>query len=251
MSVSPLVRRSVIDRCRSSTFDILPDVVLFDLDGVLADSGKSIRRAWMTWARSVGLPWPVLAPHIPGRKAVDTIRLAVPAADQTWIEASATQVNLLQIHDEADTAVFAGMSDFYRSLPPQRVALVTSAPRQLALARLRRRDLPIPRVLFGAEDVVVGKPDPEGWSRALRAHEALGADCLAIEDAPVGVASAAAAGLQVVALTTTHAPAMLREADWVVRDGRQLTADMCKGSLVVRITDRNSGPTSGRESSRM
>lgn len=200
------------------------DAVLFDLDGVLADSQTSIERAWRQWASRVGVSWQTLAPFIPGRKAVDTIRSAVPwPVDEAWIAQAAAEVNHIQTIDSEDDAAFPGVCEFYRSLPLGSIAVVTSAPRALAIARLERRRLPVPPVLVGAEDVRHGKPHPEGW---LMASSALGVAthrCLAVEDAPVGVTSAVAAGMRVVALATTHAPAALEGADWIVRSGVQLT----------------------------
>ncbi len=205
------------------------DAVLFDLDGVLADSQVSIEKAWRKWASHVGLSWQTLAPFVPGRKAIDTIRAAVPwPVDDAWIAVAASEVNRLQTVDSEDNAAFPGVCEFYRSLPLESVAVVTSAPRALAIARLERRGLAVPNVVVAAEDVRNGKPHPEGW---LTASSALGvrADaCLAVEDAPVGVTSASAAGMRVVALATTHATAALEGANWIVDSGVQLTTSLLR-----------------------
>ena len=63
------------------------------------------------------------------------------------------------------------------------------------------------RVLVAADDVTRGKPDPEGYLRAL---EALGddlepADVVAFEDTEAGIASARAAGLRCLAVRGTLA----------------------------------------------
>jgi HAD superfamily hydrolase (TIGR01509 family) len=71
--------------------------------------------------------------------------------------------------------------------------------------------------VVAADDVVAGKPDPEGYLRAL---ELLGgaraADVVAFEDTEVGVVSAKAAGMRVIALTTTLGPERLAQADVVI-----------------------------------
>jgi HAD superfamily hydrolase (TIGR01509 family) len=65
-----------------------------------------------------------------------------------------------------------------------------------------------------ADDVVHGKPDPEGYLRAL---QLLGVgDALAFEDTEAGVASAAAAGLRVVGVLGTVAPERLAAAEELV-----------------------------------
>jgi beta-phosphoglucomutase len=68
-------------------------------------------------------------------------------------------------------------------------------------------------VIVAAEDVLHGKPDPEGYRRALHALRVKPEDCVAVEDSEVGVAAAKAAELYCIAVTTTMDPERLSEAD--------------------------------------
>jgi beta-phosphoglucomutase len=73
-------------------------------------------------------------------------------------------------------------------------------------------------VLVAADDVTRGKPDPEGYLRAL---EALGgdlepADVVAFEDTEAGIASARGAGLRCVAVRGTLPDDRLAAADAIV-----------------------------------
>lgn len=74
------------------------------------------------------------------------------------------------------------------------------------------------RVVVTAEDVVRGKPDPEGYRRALAGLQDLGRpgdrlvhphEVVAVEDSPAGLAAASAAGLRTIALVAAggEAPA--------------------------------------------
>ena len=67
------------------------------------------------------------------------------------------------------------------------------------------------------DEVSRGKPDPEIY---LRAAERLGAapgSCVAVEDAPAGIASARAAGMSVVAVRTPMTDGLpLTEANWTI-----------------------------------
>jgi len=71
------------------------------------------------------------------------------------------------------------------------------------------------RVIIASDDVVRGKPDPEGYLKTLRL---LGdpKDALVFEDTEAGIASARAAGLPVIAKLGTLDPQRLREADELV-----------------------------------
>jgi beta-phosphoglucomutase len=69
-----------------------------------------------------------------------------------------------------------------------------------------------------AEDIARGKPDPEGYRRAL---ELLGgdldpADVLVFEDTEAGIASARGAGMRVVAVRGTLVPERLAAAEEIV-----------------------------------
>ncbi len=80
------------------------------------------------------------------------------------------------------------------------------------------------RVVVTAEDVSRGKPDPETYETALaRLNEESGSmpaispgECLVVEDSRHGVASARAAGMRCLAITTSYPADALRDADLVV-----------------------------------
>ncbi len=71
------------------------------------------------------------------------------------------------------------------------------------------------QAIVSSDDVVHGKPDPEGYRKALAL---LGdpADALVVEDTEAGIASAKAAGLRVIAKLGTLDPQRLRAADELV-----------------------------------
>ena len=71
------------------------------------------------------------------------------------------------------------------------------------------------QAIVTSDDVVHGKPDPEGYLSTLRI---LGDpnDALVFEDTEAGIASARAAGLRVIAKLGTLDPHRLREADELV-----------------------------------
>jgi HAD superfamily hydrolase (TIGR01509 family) len=71
--------------------------------------------------------------------------------------------------------------------------------------------------IVSSDDVANGKPDPEGYAKALAALGVDPADSLVVEDTEAGVASARAAGVgRVVALQTTLDPRRLMEADMLI-----------------------------------
>ncbi len=114
------------------------------------------------------------------------------------------------------TRAIAGAAELMAAWTPGRLAVVTSCGRALAEARLAGAGLPRPAVLVTADDVRRGKPDPEGYRRAAALLGLEPARCVAVEDAPAGIAAARAAGARTVGVATTHPADELAEADLVV-----------------------------------
>jgi beta-phosphoglucomutase len=71
-------------------------------------------------------------------------------------------------------------------------------------------------VVVSSGDVTHGKPHPEPYQRAAELLGLPPSEVVALEDTEAGVASAKAAGMQVVALTRTLGPERLAHADHLV-----------------------------------
>ncbi len=190
-----------------TTHTQLPDrhfsAFLFDMDGTILTSIKAAERVWGDWAASHGLDVAAFLPTIHGKRTEETVRaLALPGVDAV---AEAARITLAEIEDVAGIEAIRGATDFLASLPPQRWAIVTSAPRKLAEARIAAAGLPTPDVLVAAEDVERGKPAPDPFLLGARKLGVAAGDCLVFEDTLAGLQSAAAAGMASVVVTTTHA----------------------------------------------
>jgi sugar-phosphatase len=175
---------------------------LFDMDGTVLNSIAAAERIWADWARRQGLDVAAFLPTIHGVRAIETIgRLALPGVNP------AREAEALLKAEAADLdgiLPIAGAVAFLASLPPERWAIVTSAPRQLALLRMRAAGIPVPAVLVTGEDVSRGKPAPDCFRLAAERLDVDARDCLAFEDAPAGIAAAEAAGAAVMVISATH-----------------------------------------------
>lgn len=70
--------------------------------------------------------------------------------------------------------------------------------------------------IVSAEDVTGTKPDPEPYLLALEKLSVPADRAVVVENAPLGVQAAKAAGLRVIAVPTTNPPGSLRGADAVI-----------------------------------
>ncbi|MGB3828542.1 MAG: HAD-IA family hydrolase [Ornithinimicrobium sp.] len=186
--------------------------VLFDNDGTLTDSTAAVRRSWTDWAREHDLdPAALLGFH--GVPAAAIVAQVLPEGDQ---DRALARIVELEEGDTQGVVALPGADSALREVG-SRGAIATSATRQLATLRLNAAGLDIPEVMVTVDDITHGKPDPEPY--LLAAHY-LGADpsqCLVVEDAPSGLASAKAAGCATLALLTTT-PAEDLSADLTVPD---------------------------------
>ncbi len=183
---------------------------LFDMDGTILTSIASAERTWTNWAIAHGLDVATFLPTIHGVQSVETIRrLGLPGVDPV---AEAAAITAAEMEDVDDVKPIAGAAAFLASLPPERWTIVTSAPRALAEVRLKAAGLPIPATMIAAEDVANGKPAPDCFLLGAERLKVAATDCLVFEDAAAGIASAEAAGADVLILTETHQPGHLPDA---------------------------------------
>ena len=203
------------------------DAVLFDLDGVLVDSTASVTRSWDRFAAEFNVSSAALQENHgqPAQTLVD--RLLGPDR----VAEGLARIEAIEVDDAAGVEAVPGAQALFASLPEDRRAVVTSGTPPIATARLRAGGFPLPRTLITADDIERGKPDPQPY--LLAAHR-LGVPpdrCLAVEDAPAGIASARAAGCQVLAVTGTAEAEELAAAALIV-DGLDRVAVRVDGDVL-------------------
>jgi mannitol-1-/sugar-/sorbitol-6-phosphatase len=183
-------------------FDKTYAAFLFDMDGTILNSTVAAERVWSKWAESHGLDVAAFMPTMHGVRAIDTIRrLGLPGVDP---ETEAAKITEDEINDVAGVMALPGAAAFLESLPPEKWAIVTSSPLELAKRRLAAAGIPVPRTLVTAEDVKIGKPNPDCYLLGARKLGFDASDCLVFEDAVPGILAGDAAKADVMVITATH-----------------------------------------------
>ena len=204
--------------------------MLFDCDGVIADSEPLHLRAFQEVLAPLGI-------GITPREYVDrylglddrgvfteALRAAGRAGDAstvaTLMRAKAERFRRVL---ETDVPIYPGAVALVRTLAGVPLAVVSGALRDEIATILRRAGVADAfRAIVGAEDVERGKPDPEGFLRALDVLRAdaptlRAAECVVVEDSIAGLEAAMRAGMRRLAVTTSHPAAELAAlADLVV-----------------------------------
>ena len=184
--------------------------VIFDMDGVLIDSGAHHRDAWRLLLGDIGVtPPPDYWRLTIGRPAEDAVPLLLGRrVDRT--EAAALAQRKRDLYTQLagrGTRAIPGVSAFVETLARQKVprAVATSAGRREAESLLT--EIGVRRcfdVVVTADDVRWGKPNPEVYLKAAAGLAIPSKACLVFEDSLVGVHAARNCGMRVIGLTTSH-----------------------------------------------
>ncbi|MFD5133247.1 HAD-IA family hydrolase [Streptomyces olindensis] len=207
--------------------------LLFDNDGTLVSSLASVDRCWTRWATEYGITAEEFARvELHGRPAAEIAADLLPAH---VVPEAVARIEDLEVEDVPNGGVhlLPGTRAFLDSLPAERWAVVTSATRRLAEARLDAVGI-LPKTFVAADDITRGKPDPEPYLLAARTLGVDPARCVVFEDAPAGLAAGRAAGMTTVALTTTHQAHELH-ADLVVDDLSALSALVTEQGVEISL----------------
>ncbi len=193
------------------------DAILFDFDGVLADTEPIHCACWAEVLRPFGiaLEWDYYRDHAIGIDDKDMLRTLAALADPPldWRALFAEYPRKRELfrqrvlsHPPFDPALDAFLEKLHRTYG---LAVVTSSARSeidplLTAGGLRRHF----DALVGAEDATHYKPDPEPYRKAA---ELVGARTpLVVEDSAAGLASGRAAGFEVLAIAApSEVPALL------------------------------------------
>ena len=185
--------------------------VFFDMDGVLYDSMGYHAEAWSSAFSHFGIDFPQeMVYHNEGRTASSTINLVFQENENR----NATELEIDRIYSKKteiiaeypDALPFKSAKTLMESLKKQGFAIwvVTGSSQDKFLdALLLDFDGLITRDrIVSGRDVTHGKPHPEPYLTALEKSGLNASEVVVIENAPLGIQSAKAAGIYTVAVNT-------------------------------------------------
>ena len=194
--------------------------VVFDIDGTLLDNMPFHIEAFEAFTAAHGLPPLTLEMRkwMDGRRNSDIF--------PRLFERALTEGEIASLSHEKESAYrrlsagrltpLPGLMRLVDGLDAAAVpiALATSAPRENVEHTLRELDLASRlTVIARSDEVAHGKPEPDVFLEAARKLGVDASDCVAFEDAPMGIVAAARAGMAVVAVTTSYPADVLAGTD--------------------------------------
>ncbi len=202
--------------------------IILDFDGVLADTEPLHFKMFQRVLHEEGLPLSELDYYqkyvgLDDKGCFQTILSANgrPAPPETVRRLVERKAALMLERIKVTPVIYPGIEDFIkRAAGRYRLAIVSGALRheiELILEAVGLRSSF--EHITAAEDIRNGKPDPEGYLRALHALNRRAAvhasDCLVVEDTIAGIQAAHAAGMRCLAVSTTYPADQLAGADAV------------------------------------
>jgi beta-phosphoglucomutase len=210
--------------------------VLWDLDGTLVDSEDYHWRSWRDAMAAEGI-------DLSYDRFLASFGLRNDRILRGWL-GEAVAADRIQRIGDAKEAEYRRLAELEGLTPLPgaaewagrlhqagwRQAIASSAPRQKVEVMLRVLDLDrFFEAIAAAEDVTIGKPDPQVFLRAAERLAVPPSRCIVVEDAPAGVQAARAGGMRSIGVSQTKQ----LDADIFVRSLDALPMDAFE-SLVAR-----------------
>lgn len=196
--------------------------VFFDFDGTLIDSMSAHIVAWEKILGDVGIQLDDLYLQLhEGEKAEDTVArlLAEHGVALSPVEQAALIERKRALYRaQAPAGLIPEAAELIHELRRRNIAcdIVTGSIRSNMDAVLSPDEFALFRHIYTPAEYGKGKPAPDPYRAALERSGLTVFECLALENAPLGIQSAKAAGLTTVAVTTTLPPRYLEEADHII-----------------------------------
>lgn len=203
--------------------------VIFDLDGTLLDNNPFHLKSWKQYLKQIGreLSDDEYNANINGRTNRDVVTYLYGndiTDEELWkytLEKEAVYRELYKPFIRPVEGLPELLDELYKREVP--MAIATSGIK--VNIDFMFENVPIRKYFREVVDssyISRGKPDPEIFLVTASRLNIPPAACLVFEDSLVGIESARAAGMRVVAVATTHPAEELAPADMIIRDYTEL-----------------------------
>jgi len=196
--------------------------ILWDLDGVIVDSGRYHYASYKRLFGEIGIDFTEerFYSEMFGRRNWDIIRAVLGDVSEEEVHRFAEQKErIFRELVAGNIQPLPGAVELLKRAHDAAIkqSIVSSTPREnieLIVRTLGVGDLL--DAIVGEEDSERGKPDPQPFTTAADRLGVPYERCVVIEDAPEGIAAGKTAGMRCIGVATTRPPERLSQADLVV-----------------------------------
>jgi len=207
-----------------------PEAIIFDLDGTLVDNNAYHIEAFKAFYHKIGKPFSLdeYKQHINGRvnrEIFDYVFNTTLSPEQSEAYSNEKEALYRELYASHIKPV-DGLIDFLEELEKAKVPKAIATSGIVPNINFMFDHVPIKNYFYSVIDstqITQGKPHPEIFLKAAISVNAVPSNCIAFEDSVAGIRSAKAAGMKVVALTTTHTAEDMQNADLVIKDYTEIS----------------------------
>ncbi|MEK7060637.1 MAG: HAD family phosphatase [Patescibacteria group bacterium] len=202
--------------------------VLFDYDGVLADTMRDNDIAWKNAFAKQGVTLGIMeylllegmTPHAIATKLTKDHGLSES------VIADIIEDKKKYYKENNSFRLYPGVQKFITSLHHRgiKLALVSGAASHRIEEMTPKELLVLFDVIITADDEIASKPNPDPYLKALKKIGVSANEAVVVENAPLGIQSARAAAIYCIAVTSTLPEIVLKNADRVVQDFNELSS---------------------------
>jgi len=211
--------------------------IIWDMDGVIADTARHHYRAWQAVMQERGAVYTEADFRNNFGKRNDTIIkfiLGDSVTPDEIEEIAVTKEDIFRRHARGNLTALPGVAALMKSSREHGFVQAVGSSAPLENIRLVMQELGIAEffeAIVSGREVKEGKPSPQGF---LLAAERLGVkpqNCVVIEDAVAGVSAAKRGGMSCLAVTNTNPKSKLAEADLIVDSLEEVTVSRLESLL--------------------
>jgi len=201
--------------------------VIFDLDGTLIDNNSYHRQTWEKYLEKIGkrISEEEFNANMNGRTNADAVRyiFGKQISDEEATRHTLEKEALYRDIYKPFIKPVPGLIDFLEILKTKNIPIAIATSGIQPNIDFMFENIPIKKyfkTVINSSHIKKGKPDPEIYLKVASLLNVPTKNCLVFEDAVVGIKSAKAAGMKVIAIATTEPKEELSDADMIIDDYR-------------------------------
>jgi len=201
--------------------------VIFDLDGTLIDNNSYHRQTWEKYLEKIGkkISEEEFNANMNGRTNEDAIKyiFGKDISNEDSLKHTLEKESLYREIYKPFIKPVPGLIDFLQILKSKNIPMAIATSGIQPNIDFMFENIPIKQyfdLVVNSSHIKKGKPDPEIYLKVASLLHVSPKNCLVFEDAAVGIKSAKAAGMKVIAVATTQPKEELAEADEIMDDYR-------------------------------
>jgi beta-phosphoglucomutase family hydrolase len=201
--------------------------VIFDLDGTLLDNNSYHLKSWLEYLKKIGrlISEEEYNANINGRTNTDVIKYIYEKdlSNEEILKYTLEKEALYRELYKPFIKPLDGLIDFLEILKEKNIPMAIATSGIQPNIDFMFEEVPIRQYfteVVNSSHITKGKPDPEIYLKTASLLDIPPKNCLVFEDAVVGIKSAKAAGMKVIAVATTQTKEELSIADMIIDDYR-------------------------------